>query len=36
MGSRVEELIRQRESVQAQLSQRTKDRKGLAREAKRR
>lgn len=35
MGSRVEELIRQRESVQAQLSQRTKDRKGLAREAKR-
>lgn len=35
MSSRVEELIRQRESVQAQLSQRTKDRKGLAREAKR-
>ena len=35
MSSRVEELIRQRESVQTQLSQRTKDRKGLAREAKR-
>lgn len=35
MSSRVEELIRQRESLKAQLSQRTKDRKGLAREAKR-
>lgn len=35
MGSRVEELIRQRESVQAQLSEKTKEKKKLAQQAKR-